>query len=317
MNAIPPSNKHHSSMKRLPAIIGFAALAVGATIFCIALRWESMFPRPEAPAAITRVSSTPAAVPAPSRPSVTSPTLPISVLVVTPADEQSITARSLQELAVRDPRRALAIALAERDLERRDELLQAVVRGWASTDALAAAKWARTQRDLEFGLAFSSVFNGANNNPAAAVLLQRQLAQEDPENAGAYAGYLIFSLGQVGQFELAASVAADGSEAARTDLLSAAYSNWSERQPEQALLAAVSLPDPAMKRTAFDATVSGWARTNPQDLAKIAINMPISPERSLALVTALRSWIEKDPGAAADWISQHDYTPEMKSALEE
>jgi hypothetical protein len=227
-------------------------------------------------------------------------------------------AETLEALAAHDPAKALALALGEADTAVRDERLQSVLRGWATTAPDSAAAWALAQSFFDQGLAMAAVFNGANHNPEAAVSLAQRLSSAHPENAGSYGSYLIFGLAQVGEYERAAAFAAKSSAEIQTDLLTAAYACWAKQQPERAVFAALNLDEPASQNAAFQAAVGGWARVNPQQLTATANQFPEGDDRTLALTTGLRSWIEKDPGTAADWISQHNLTAkEAKMVLEE
>ena len=212
---------------------------------------------------------------------------------------------TLEEIATRDPDRALALALTQTDSVLRSDLLQAVLRGWTVADLNAAANWTFNQTYIDHGLALAAVFNGANRAPENAVALAQRLSSQQPENAGSYGNYLIFGLAQVGEFERAAAYAANSAPNFQTDLLCAAYGYWAKQQPERAVYAALKLDDPAKQDAAFQAAVSGWARANPQALALAASQFPEGADRTLALTTGVRSWLEKDPAAAADWISKN------------
>lgn len=260
---------------------------------------------------------------APSRVATSTPAAEFTALVpdeIRANTEESFTsldAEALRRLATRDHARALDLALASTDLQRREELLQAVLRGWASVDPSAAADWARTQIFLEAGLAMAAVFNGANGAPEEAVRLYRRLSSDDSENIGSYANYLVYALGQVEKFELAATVAAEVVGEARIDVVTAAYHAWGEHQPKLALAAAAELKDPELRRAATEAVLGGWAKANPAELTEIAIDLPPGPDRQLAVVTALRRWIEQDPAAVAAWAARAKPFPEMEATLEE
>jgi len=236
----------------------------------------------------------------------------------TAARQDRSPAETLEALAAHDASRALSLALGEPDNERRQEFLQAVLRGWASSAPEAAADWALTQPHIESGLAMAAVFNGATHNPDNAVSLALRLTAQHPGNSSSYGSYLIFGLAQFGEFERAASFAASSAADVQVDLLTAAYSYWAKQQPERAVFAALRLEDPGKQDAAFQAAVGGWARTSPQELTATASRLPEGPDRTLALTTGLRSWIEKDPAAAADWISRHSLTEkEAVMVLEE
>jgi phage-related baseplate assembly protein len=224
---------------------------------------------------------------------------------------------ALEDLAARNPTNALSLALGQTDEALRGDLLQAVLRGWASAAPDDAANWARSQTHLEQGQSMSAVFNGAAKRPDEAVRLGQRLSAEDPENASSYGGYLIFALSRAEKFEAAAAVAMAAPTEFRTDLLTIAYNNWGQRQPKLALAAAAALSDSDMQRTAFQATVGGWAKANPRELTEIAMTLPDGPDRKLALTTALRQWIDQDPASAAEWARNAKFFPEMEATLED
>jgi|GEM_PF-7105830 len=223
----------------------------------------------------------------------------------------------LERLGAENPTQAISWALTEGDPQRRAELVQAALRGWASVDGEAAAHWARNQSYAEQGLAMSAVFNGANKSPDKAIQLAQRLVKEDPAHSADYGSYLVFSLGTVGEFSRAAAYAAESPADQQTQLLTSAYNRWAQHEPEPAAKAALRLTDPAMQRAAFQAAIGGWAQADPEQLTKAALTFPEGEDRKLALTTGLRSWIEKNPAAAEDWISHNKYMPEMDAALED
>lgn len=223
----------------------------------------------------------------------------------------------LEELGKKNSVQAISWALTESDSDRRAELVQAALRGWASIDCDAAANWALHQNYAELGQAMSAVFNGANRSPERTVQLAERLGREDPAHAADYGSYLIFALGAVGEYSRAAAYAGESSGEVGTQLLTSAYTTWARREPGPAVQAALQLQDGAKQRAAFQAALGGWAQGDPEQLTKAAVNFPEGEDRRLGLTAGLRSWIEKNPDAAAEWISQHKFMPEMEAALEE
>ncbi|MDE2020847.1 MAG: hypothetical protein KGJ13_10970 [Patescibacteria group bacterium] len=225
--------------------------------------------------------------------------------------------KALEQLASSDPADALTIAMQESDAKLREALLQGVLRGWGSLDPSAAADWARSEDTIDHGLAMASVMNGAVKHPDQAIQLTASLSQRDPAQIQSYGQYLVFALTRVGDFSAAADFAVKGAPDIRPNWVVMAYYNWAVKQQDVAVAAALKLTDPSAQLTAFRAAISGWAHSDPKTLVDTAENFPEGQDRKFALTAGLRSWIEKDPAAAADWISHHEYTPEMDAALEE
>lgn len=280
----------------------------------------------------TRPSSAPPPSPAPQdsvsvAPKIPAPAVPAPATSTAPAkpvaSAERMSTRSpdaiawLERLGAQNSTQAISWALTESDPDRRAELVQAALRGWASVDCDAAANWALHQSYAEHGQAMSAVFNGANKTPEKALQLADRLSREDPARTGDYRSYLIFSLGSVGEFSRAADYAAASPPEQQTQLLTSAFNRWARQEPEVAARAALRLPDASMQRAAFQAALGGWAQSNPETLTKAALDFPEGDDRKLGLITGLRSWIEKNPEAAGEWISQHKYMPEMEAALED
>lgn len=315
-----PTRNHRSQAPRRRVVRGLLVVGVSAGVIYLAsrvgwLRFPAVFPTTATSAfpapAVAKANDPSTFIDGPGGSAGTLGTAANS------PEKDRLTVESIQALAARDSSRALTLALAETDPQFRDELIQAALRVWADTDAMAAADWARSQTHIDRGLALAAVFNGASQHPDEAVRLGRRLAEENPEHADSYAGYLIFALNHEGRFELAANVAAASGAEARTNLLTAAYCTWGEHQPSHALAAAMELKDPDMRRAAFEATLGGWAKANPQELSEVAIDLPAGPDRTLALTTALRHWIDQDPATAAEWAARVTFSPGIEAALED
>lgn len=202
--------------------------------------------------------------------------------------------------------RALLSAQAEPDFRRRTELTESILKSWARTDPEAAARWTLTQRTLEHRQALVTVLSEAAAQPKTAVQLVDKLSQENPAAAREYNTCLVLALDQNHKFDLAADIAVNGGANFRHDLLTWAYFNWGQEQPEVAAASALKLEDPVAREDAFQAAFSGWSRTDPEGLAEMALNFPAGPEQQAALTKAIRAWMIKDPWKAGDWILAHD-----------
>jgi len=227
-----------------------------------------------------------------------------------PANDVAAEA-ALEKLAETDPARALTIALAERNRQRRTDWLHAVLRGWAAVAPEAAAAWMATLPSLDHEGAETSVLDGAGRNPAAALALVNGLVQSDPANARSHANQLLRVLGYRGDYEAGVDFAAHLPENIRSEMLGTAFQYWAEAQPERALDAALKLPDGDTRTTAIDAAVSGWSQGDPASLAEFAVNLSSSVDRAEALQTALREWVQINPKAASEWMNRFDPKPEL------
>lgn len=222
----------------------------------------------------------------------------------------------LEGVAARDAERALSFALQESDFGLRSELLQACLRGWASTDVESAGTWARSQRYLDWGLAMAAVFQGAAVHPEEAIRYAKHLSHHDPAHARNYGSYIVFALGRIRNHEEAARFAATTPSAFTVDRLNAAYANWGRSEPERALTSAMEQADDLVRRTALYAVISAWSQCEPRALASFALQLPAGPEKDYAVITALRSWLALDPAATDEWISAHGAVLAKISRLE-
>lgn len=229
-----------------------------------------------------------------------------------PATERE-QAAALAELAAADPPRAMALALAEPNLRVRARLRNAVLRGWASHDPDAAAKCALGLREADRSDAISAVLSGAiGRSPPDAVRLGTQLCAQDSARAADYGGALISALAEVGEFQLATRfVAASAATPLRAEQMNTAFQLWAEHRPAEAAAAVNDIADPELQREAFHGMAVGWAAADPMALANYAVNLPAGDPRAQALANALPRWVEQDPVAAAQWLAQHDSSPDF------
>jgi hypothetical protein len=227
-----------------------------------------------------------------------------------PANDKA-TAAALETLAVSDPVRALALAGAERNRQRRSEWLRAALRGWASVAPDAAAAWIFKQSTVEREEAEQAVMDGAVCHPEAAVALADKLMREDPTYARSHANQLLRVLSEAGNYERGVEFASKLPEEIRTEMLGTAFQYWALAQPERAFAEAVKLPAGDTRSTALDAAISGWAQGDPSGLSEFALSIPAADDRAAVLQTALREWVLINPKAASQWIDQFDPKPEL------
>jgi hypothetical protein len=199
----------------------------------------------------------------------------------------------------------LAALSREPDSSERTHAVLEALHSWARSDSDAAATWICAQPNLDHAEVLTELFAMSEVTPRDAVALADRLVHADPAAARDYGYGLIFGLNRRGEFALASDYAAAAPEAVRRDLVIAAYHDWGRRQPEQAMLAATRVADPAARQFALQSVLSGWARSHPEELAETALAFPEGDEKSAALTKALRAWMIKDPGQAGDWILTH------------
>ena len=211
------------------------------------------------------------------------------------------------------PLRALALATEESDPEVREALFQAILCDWGSTDPEAAIQWARMQQLIDFTQAIASIFHGAVGDPEEAVMLAKTISEQDPEHARDYGASLIAALGHNGDFNRAAAFAAESSESARLDLLTAACDAWANKEPHNALDFVARL-SPEVRRDAFNAVISRWANTDAISVAEYALTLDSTDERAFAISAAMRVWSAEDAADAADWVNRLAPAPELDLA---
>lgn len=232
----------------------------------------------------------------------------------TPDGERSLAAL-IEELADRDPQRAISLATQPANLRLRAALLRAAMKGWGRAHAAAAVEWAEAQGVMDRSQAIAATLQGAVENPESAVQVTTALMQRNPHCALEYGNDLISALTEAGRFEQAATFAASGAAECREGWLLTAFSRWAEFQPETAAAAAARLADTNSKSTAMNSVVVGWAPTNPQALIEFS-QRNLSPEQQgAALSNAIAFWAESDVAAAANWINQHAPGPVADSGV--
>lgn len=218
----------------------------------------------------------------------------------------------IEDLAKKDPQRALALAAAQGNWDLRDALRNAALRGWGSVAPDAAAAWAVDRRLEERMPAVDAVLAGAAQHPDDAVRLATRLCATDPVPAGDYGHAVISALVENGSFEAAARFAAGATMVDRQSfLLESSFRQWAQHQPDQALAALGTLTDPKARSAAYDGVLSGWADADAHKLAEYAQTLPPGENRSKALSVALPHWVEKDPASAMEWIGWFDSSADL------
>ena len=224
----------------------------------------------------------------------------------------------LEELALTDPQRALALADAEGNWLARDALREAALRGWASIAPDDAADWAMQQTVLgERMKCVSAVLAGAVAQPAEALRVGLRLCAADPEPAGTYGHMLINALVErAGDFETAMRFATSATMVDRQSfLLDSAFYQWAQHDPDRAFAQLASIADPAIRESALKGLVEGRSDFDPQRFADFAQKLPAGADRTQALSISLQRWAGKDPEAALQWINRADPDPDFDPGL--
>jgi hypothetical protein len=224
----------------------------------------------------------------------------------------------LEELARTDPKRALALALAEENWLARDQLRAAALQGWGATAPDDAAAWAMSQPVLgERMFCVEAVLTGAAEHPNEAVRVALQLCTNDPVAAGDYGHTVINALVEKsGDFDAARRFATAATMVDRqTFLLDSAYYQWAQHQPDRALSELAAIQDPRIRSAAMKGVVAGFSDSNPQKLADYAQALPPGQDRSDILRVALPEWVGKDPAAALQWTSRVDPDPDFDKGI--
>ena len=234
------------------------------------------------------------------------------------AARNAALAALLEALATTDPQRAIAMAQAEGNLNLREDLLHAALRGWGRTGAGDAAVWALGLGDpSERSAAMAAVFAGAvATNPDEAMRVGRDIFRDNPGEAVVTGSLLIDAFCDNGNFAFAAQLAADGEGTAQRSIwMAEAYSRWATLQPQPAAVAASIITDPTVRNEALHGVVGGWAGSDPAGLTQFLTQLPPGGDRGLMIGQALQSWARLDPEAAANWINTREASPDYDEGV--
>lgn len=213
----------------------------------------------------------------------------------------------LERYAASSPEQAISLALAEPHAARRRRWRDAALRGWATVASENAAAWVMRQPPGgDENADIAAVFAGAAAQPAVAFALAQRFAEFSPSHAAQQGSLLITALAETGQFNRAAEFALSAKPELREAWTTAAFSRWSEEQPQVAATAATMLEDPVLRDLAWRAAVANWAQNEAPSLADYAVRLPAGEARTYALGEALRQWIDHDTPRAARWLDQLD-----------
>ncbi len=229
----------------------------------------------------------------------------------TPASEAAMSDR-LKILAATDPALALQLAQAAATPRQRENFRNAVLQGWATRDAEAAAKWTLANvRSEERRVAIEAIAAGAIDRPEEAVRAFAWLMTADPRSVGDHGNALTFAFAHAGQFEIASRFAADGPAEHRAAWLCTVFNQWAVYQPQASLAAVAQIPDPAARGEAMQGIVAGWSSSDPAGLVSYAQTLPAGETRLNALRDGLSQWVYRDPKAATEWMDSHDPNPDL------
>lgn len=228
----------------------------------------------------------------------------------TPSREREI-GTALEDLARRDPQRAMKLALAEANFRLRADLRDAVLRGWAAVAPDEAAAFAFTLAAGDRQRAFEAVFTGAAHDPDADVRLGVKLCTEHPDVAADLGQFMITALTEAGAYDAALTFAVQDSTPNHNAWLNSAMYEWAAHEPGRAEAALERVTDPQSREAAFQGLISGWAAANPASLADYAMHLPMGDERARALAQALPQWANYDAASAAEWLNRADPAPDL------
>jgi hypothetical protein len=223
----------------------------------------------------------------------------------------------LRQLAISDPKQAMALAEGEKNRQFRETLVLAVLNGWGAGDPDAALRWAKgrtSESDRYIGI--NAVFAGAVAKPEEAIRSALAAGRENIADATECATSLIRALSEVGDYRNAIKLAASTNEAFRGIWMAEAYSRWAVMQPEDAAQAAASIADPQLRAEALHGVVSGWSEADPAALTQYLTTLPKgTPGSTQMLGQALMAWARVDQPSVLQWVGQNDLGAEADDGI--
>lgn len=232
----------------------------------------------------------------------------------TPERDREIAA-ALEILARRDPKKAMALAMAQQNWPLREMLLNAALKGWATVAPDDAASYVLTVAEDQRGFAATAVLSALSHDAPAAIRLASRFCAEDPAHAAEYGHNLINSLTEIGDFAAAQSFAlSQGTPEQRQSWINSTFYRWAQHQPAQALAAARQIDDQMLRSEASGGVISGWAFAEPSSLADYAARLPSGTDRAQMLNQALPEWVRRDPVSALKWMEHFEPSADFDAA---
>ncbi len=259
-----------------------------------------------APTSLSALAPTPSPTNASTKPSTSAPWPEVSLSAEIASAELLQLAR---RLVAQDVTRSLAWAQSQTDPTLRDRALFAVLQVWGELDPHSAVTWALALDETQRFANMDAALSGAALHPEAALKIARDLRAEDATTGESYATMLIGAFTRGGDFASALNLLTDAPANERSLQANSIFSRWGQTQPDAAVQALDSLPDPETRSAAFASLVQGWGTGNPATLADYAIKLPTGDDRVLALKTALEGWTRQDPAAMTTWLNQFAGSP--------
>jgi hypothetical protein len=183
------------------------------------------------------------------------------------------------------------------------DLMFALIRQWAESDAPSAAHWAE---GMPIGAIRQESLNGvalvwANQDLDGTIQWATQLPADDERTevlrGTAYEAARTEPL-------TALSIAVESPASPENDaLIQHSALQWASKSPEEAARWAVDISDQALRERVLSLVAAAWGESDPVAASKLAISA-IAPGKAQddAVIGIVQRWVQTDPDATQEWV---------------
>lgn len=218
--------------------------------------------------------------------------------------------------AATDPRGAMEYAKQNLKRDRLAQAMAGIATEWARHDPAGAWTWARALGSDETHHAHTVLEEVGKNNPAEALRLASEFANQEPNEAVAMCLTAMRGMTYNGNFDAALKLATGMKlpPEEKAMLFNFMAGQWARFEPEKAAQWAQTLP-PGLREQALIGLGESWGEKDPPGAADFAIRLPAGETRQAALKQAIGNWILDDPAAAGTWINKFERHEDFDQAV--
>jgi len=226
--------------------------------------------------------------------------------------------RIIEQWAATAPEAALDYVRQNLRGDRQLQGISKVVTIWARRAPAPAWQWIRKQGAGDGQTARLVMEEIAKSSPAVGARFALDFARQEPQEASAMAMAAIRGMTFEGSFDTAHRFVADlrlpstDDQVAVNNYLAA---QWARHDPDQALAWARSLPEGTVRDQVMVGVGESWAQSDPARAAVTADQLPAGQARQVALRQAVSQWSLSDPGAANEWVSHAQPSPDFDQVV--
>lgn len=229
---------------------------------------------------------------------------------------------SIQSAAYRllhnDPSSAVQLVSMMPVGEQQDGLLSLVASTWMGSDPEKTLTWAKLQTDEHVrSIVWPAIASGmAATDPRKAADLALSLPEDTNARRANALGVVATRWAESDAGAAASYFQALPENESTKRAISILVNTWADNDPGSAARWMNSLPAGGKRDAALQSFAMRTAQNDPANAGQLAMGISDSNTRGVALSFIARSWTKSDPDAAARWMAQPGFPPELRGQFQ-